>query len=89
MKPPPLVADRWAGAGVPKPGGDIPPIIWLYPPNSCIYPNNLNGCTAERKFGGKKCSILAEDLFFGLHLNSGRKSVLFAFFFWSSLNFHT
>ena len=42
----------------------------IYPPNSlrmvhiCIPPNNLNGCTAERKLGGKKCSIFDEDLFF-------------------------
>ena len=74
-------------------GGYIPPIIWLYPPNRlrmvhfCIPPKNLKGCTAERKFGEKKCSSLAKDFFFGLHLKSGRKSVLFlekTFFFWSS-----
>ena len=29
------------------------------------------------KIGEKKCSISEEDLFFGLHLKSGRKSVLF------------
>ena len=46
---------------------------------------------SSSKIGEKKYSIFGEDLFFifGLHLNSGRKSVLFAFFFWSSLNFHT
>ena len=50
--------------------GYIPPIIWLYPNNSlrmvhiCIPSNSLNGCTSERKFGKKKCSILVEDLFF-------------------------
>ena len=38
------------------------------------------------KIGKKKCSISEEDLFFGLHLKSGRKSVLFVFFVWSSLN---
>ena len=40
--------------GVPKLGGGI--IIWLYHSNSlniCISPNNLNGCTSERKFGEK------------------------------------
>ena len=71
------------GQGCRNPGG-------IYPPNSCIPPNNWNGCTAERKFGEKNCSIFEEDLFFGLHLNSGRKSVLFlkkTFFFWSSPEF--
>ena len=79
-------------------GGYIPPIIWLYPPNSlrkvhiCIPPNNLNGCTAERKFGGKKCSILAEDFFFGLHLKSRKRCSIFDedpffCFFWSSPEF--
>ena len=35
------------------------------------------------------CSIFDEDLFFGLHLNLGEKSVPFAFYFWSPLNFHS
>ena len=37
-----------------------------------------NGCTSERKFGEKKCSILVEDLlFFGLYLNLGKKLLYF------------
>ena len=53
----------------------ILPIIWLW-------------CAAERRspfeFGRKKCSIVGEDLFFGLHLSLGKKV-----FFWSWLNLLT
>ena len=85
---------------VPKPegdGGDIfPPIIWLHPPNIrmvhfCIPPNNLKECTVQLSLNlGKKVFFSCwRPFLFGLHLNSGRKSVLFALFFWSSQNFHT
>ena len=63
-------ASTQASRGAETRGGYIPPVICLYPPNSlrmvhiCIFPNNLNGCTAERKFVETKSSILAEDLFF-------------------------
>ena len=76
-------------------GGYIPPIIWLYTPNSlrmvhfCIPPKNLKGFTAERKFVEKSVLLLLRTFFFGLHLKSGRKSVLFlekAFFFGLHLN---
>ena len=89
----------------------IPPIIWLYPPQKFENgphlhpPNNLNGCTSERKlgeksvlflmktffflffsfwsspeFGEKERSIFDEDLFFGLHLNLGKKVFHLLFF---------
>ena len=69
----------------------------IYPPNSlrmvhiCITPNNLNGCTSERKCGEKsKWSILAEDFFFVCSSSEFvGKSVSFAFYFWSPLNFNT
>ena len=78
-------------AGVPKQGemgGYIPPIIWLYPPNTLrmvhtgIPPNNLNGCTSEGVNLGEKCSVLVEDLFFiWSSPEFGEKSVPFAYFF--------
>ena len=58
--------------GVPKQEGDggyIPPIIWMYTPNIlrmvhiCIPPNNLNGCTSERKFGEKNVLFLLKTFF--------------------------
>ena len=47
--------------------------------------------TSERKLG-KKCFVSDEDFFCGLHLNLGKKSVLFlmktfSFFFWSAPEF--
>ena len=75
-----------------------PPTIWVMV-FTCIPYNNLTlvciwaqVCTWIR---GKKWSICCEDLFlflFGLHLNSGKKSVPFLVktsFFWSSLNLLT
>ena len=87
-------------SGAETRGDKSPPVIWLYPPpNSlkmvhiCIPSNNLNGCTAERKFGEKKCSILAEDLLFFFFCSSpkiGERKCSISeedLFFWSSPEF--
>ena len=77
--------------GVPKPGGDggiyptnnlavSPPIVWVWS-TSASTPIIWLGCASECRcpleIGEKKCSIFGEDLFFGLHLNLGKKSVPF------------
>ena len=70
-------------------GGNIPPNN-MYPPKSlrmvhiCIPSNILNGFASERKYGEKSALFVMRTFFFcfffGLHLNSGRLNVPFAFF---------
>ena len=83
----------------------FPPIIWLW--STSAFPRIIwLWSTSERwmmfgpffwfsrDFGEKNSLIFGVDLFFGLHLNSGRKTVQLAVktffsFFWSSLNLLT
>ena len=56
----------------------------------CIPPNNLKGCTAERKFGGKSVLFLLKTFFFWSSPKIGKKKCsIFEgdLFFWSSLEF--
>ena len=77
--------------------GIYPPIIWLYPPHSLRMvhtctppPNNLNGCTSERKFGGKSVLFLMKNFFGGSSPEFGEKKCSIFdedLFFWSSPEF--
>ena len=57
----------------------------------CIPFNNLNGCTAERKFGEKSVLFFPKTFFFCSSSKIGggggvllKKTFFFSFFFWSS-----
>ena len=56
-------------------GGYIPPN------NLAVSPNNLNGCTSERKLGKETVLFLVKTFFFWSSPEFGGKSVPFAFFF--------
>ena len=68
-----LNLDGGRGAETRGDGGYIPPIIWVYPPNS------LNGCTTVHLSENRGyCSILSEKTVRFLQMT---------FFFWSSPEF--
>ena len=90
---------KYSQAVEPKPGGINPPnnlavsspIVWgLRMVHFCIPPNNLKGCTAERKFGGKVFYSCWRPFFFWCSPKiEEKKCSIFEgdLFFWSSLEF--